>query len=202
MKKIFLCLLICGCSVDTDEIFGTFPGEFPDGGGGQGGENEGGKSNTGGNNSAGNNQGGSTENGSNSGPGGNNQCIPKTCDTIAFELSNGDQNSQACGNHSDGCGNQLNCNFSAQKQCELSWQKCNGENLVNPENSSESEPVAPGLCGGNCLIMLFDQTNACPGKTYVRCAYPTNELPQLGINESLCYTANGSNQSVDWCCPV
>lgn len=187
ISLFFVCLF--GCADEASNVFsetggggqggtGGQGGIAIDGGGGQGGDNNGGQGGLGGDSGVGGSSGSS--------------CIPKTCTTVAVELS-GDTSgaSDACGFVSDGCGNFIDCGG-----CENPHHGCGLGNYETPNMTDEILPGTENLCGGNCVRafkqdLFFVCANS---KDEWLCSAPTLTPPAQG-----CVPHMASPTSF-WCC--
>lgn len=76
-------------------------------------------------------------------------CVPKTCTTIAVELSGGDTSAEACGVVFDGCQNYIDCGGCDSGQLiRGSLTRC-GEKAPDPQ-TNKTDGGVPNLCGGGC----------------------------------------------------
>lgn len=164
-----ICMLMCiGCSesyVPADDVGGAPPilnesgGQNSGGTGGTilntggsdsftGGTNSftGGNASTGGLSSSGGESGTSETGGS-----GGGVCVPKTCETVTLELTGvsteqGSTNS-ACGSFDNGCGMQITCECSNDRDCGFNTP-VNGQ--FNTQQEQENN-----LCGGGCIELTW-----------------------------------------------
>ena len=132
-------------------------------------------------------------------------CVPKTCETIAAELTGYDPTSglpfpQACGVVADGCGGFKDCTnpaLASNGGCEQGF-------------APGAVACTNGVCTGTCMICVdstcaawptegcgYQQLIYCPGVT-VNANTPAPN--QLGFNPTDCTIRRASDTSPLWCC--
>jgi hypothetical protein len=138
-------------------------------------------------------------------------CVPKTCETIAAELTNYDPASgvsfpDTCGVVSDGCNGYQDCGGCANSDQVCGKGTMNGEWIVGPSGDwipVELNPI-PNICGGtsdngNCPTVAGGCTLS-NGTTGTISVCLTNAPPSNRAGcESVIVTLHDPWQG--WCCP-
>lgn len=139
------------------------------------------------------------------GSAGSGGCIPKTCLTLAIELSNGDTEAEACGVIDDGCGNFIDCDDS----CSQPYHSCGHAAPVNdggpaPENIPTTEGTT-NLCGGGCTRWAIPYNLQCDQVRTFLYVCSANNAPDITIpppNGVDCVPHNNNPDVYNgyWCC--
>lgn len=135
--------------------------------------------------------------GGSGGTAGSGSCVPKTCVTLAVELSGGDLNAESCGVVFDGCGNYLDCGGCLDLHQGCGEGEVTGVDFGIPLRAITEEGIA-NICGGGCTRI---QGATCSDTSGLWVCYGDAQLEVNTQPAKVCEPGgNINNDYTTWCC--